>query len=154
MPQLYSDNNAAYSVDMMFAYLKDFGHWAIELDVQLLTPILKDKCWYNSEKRICHSPTDVLASPESYQNDYRRIIEADMSYPIIVTNKYEVVDGVHRLTKAHLEGVSTIKAYVFDEELMERFKLADKGEGMWDTINKFPLFKLLSLYHQRFCTMQ
>lgn len=38
------------------------------------------------------------------------ILEADLSYPILLTNEGKVVDGMHRVAKATLDGNSTIKA--------------------------------------------
>lgn len=43
----------------------------------------------------------------------RRILAADLNYPIIVSAEGMVMDGCHRLAKALLEGRSTIKQVQF-----------------------------------------
>ena len=44
--------------------------------------------------------------------EHARIIEeVDLSYPIIVDPEYRVLDGMHRVCKAHNRGAETILAY-------------------------------------------
>jgi len=43
-------------------------------------------------------------------------IEADMSYPIILAADGRVMDGMHRVARAILDGSSTIKAVRFDTD--------------------------------------
>ena len=45
----------------------------------------------------------------------RKVQEADLSYPIILAPNGVIIDGRHRLTKAILEGHTTIKAVRFDQ---------------------------------------
>lgn len=46
----------------------------------------------------------------------RLIEEADLSYPIILSASGAVMDGMHRVAKAILEGRSGIEAVQFDED--------------------------------------
>lgn len=46
----------------------------------------------------------------------RLIHEADLSYPIILSADGRVMDGMHRVGKALLEGRSEIEAVKFDED--------------------------------------
>ena len=49
--------------------------------------------------------------------DHVRLIqEADLSYPIILGSGGRVMDGMHRIARAILEGHSTIKAMQFVDE--------------------------------------
>jgi hypothetical protein len=41
--------------------------------------------------------------------------EADLDYPIILSNDGRIMDGMHRVCKAMLEGNKTLKAVVFRE---------------------------------------
>jgi hypothetical protein len=43
----------------------------------------------------------------------RRILEADLSYPILLADDGSVFDGLHRISKAYLEGRETILAKRF-----------------------------------------
>ena len=52
----------------------------------------------------------------SFVEHVRSVIDADMSYPIILNEDGEVIDGRHRLAKAMLEGHETIKVKRFDKD--------------------------------------
>lgn len=49
-------------------------------------------------------------TPREFLQHYKRVQQADMSYPIILTPNGSVADGMHRLVKALLEGRLTIQA--------------------------------------------
>jgi hypothetical protein len=44
----------------------------------------------------------------------RLISSADLSYPIILDNSGRVMDGMHRVCKAFLQGIDTVAAVQFD----------------------------------------
>ena len=44
----------------------------------------------------------------------QRIMNADLSYPILVQADYRVLDGMHRIAKCLLEGRETIEAKIVD----------------------------------------
>jgi hypothetical protein len=46
----------------------------------------------------------------------RLIGEADLSFPIILSSEGRVMDGMHRVAKAMLEGQETIEAVQFSED--------------------------------------
>ncbi len=159
MPQTYSDGKKIYSVDMMFAYLNLFKHLAKdkvreakakEVEVKKLLHTLEYPGWGNPVKKIMYSPKDVLESPKKkeYQNEIRRIKEADLSYPIILDGNI-VVDGVHRLTKAHLEKRKKIKAYVFSKELMKKFLINNSGN--WNEVDNMRANEIIELFYKGFC---
>lgn len=52
---------------------------------------------------------------EAWTDHVHSIKNADMSYPIWVTPDGFVFNGMHRLTKAFINGDKTIKVRVFDE---------------------------------------
>jgi hypothetical protein len=151
MPQTYSNNESVYSVDMMFAYLKTNKYPITKINVSDFFDTLEYKGWGEPSKNIYYSATDVIANPRKYVTDYKRILKADLSYPIIISSDGFIVDGVHRLTKAYLKKIKTIKAYIFDSKLMEKFKIADKTPDVWDKIDKIPYYEIISLYNERFC---
>ena len=58
------------------------------------------------------TPQEVLNSPENYPRERERIFSADLQYPIdIMENKgrWVILDGLHRLLKAFLEGRSVVR---------------------------------------------
>lgn len=132
MPQTYSDNENIYSVDMMFAYIKDYSSPIYKVNVEKYLNTLDYEGWGDPSKNIFYSPRNVIDNPKKYKHEYERIQKANLSYPIIISNKGYVIDGVHRLSKAYLNKIPIIKAYVFDAELMKKFKIAHKKPGIWD----------------------
>lgn len=63
--------------------------------------------WFGAEER----PTW-----QALLEHVRLIEEADLSYPIILAASGAVMDGMHRVAKAMLEGRSEIEAVQFDED--------------------------------------
>ena len=162
MVQTYSDNNAIYSVDMMFVYLKNNDHPIKEINVGEYKNVLEYSGWgdpssfdYDNQddpgKNIAYSAKDVIGNPKKYPDEYERILNANLSYPIIISANNDVIDGVHRLTKAFLEKKKKIKAYIFDEKLMKKFKIANKTKNIWEKIDKMQTYEFIDLYYKRFC---
>lgn len=57
------------------------------------------------------TPQAVLENPNAYPEEHQRVLEADMSYPIDVMHwngRWVILDGLHRLMKAHLQGHAEI----------------------------------------------
>jgi len=55
----------------------------------------------------------VISNPKKYKYQYRRIMGADLKYPIEVMKnkkgKWEILDGLHRLVKAKVLGQTVVK---------------------------------------------
>ena len=149
MARTYTDNHHMYSVDMMFAYINNHDNKKIELKVSDLIEQLEYRCWWDPIQRVTYSPSMVMNNPEKYPAEMKKIQNADLSYPIIVSWDGNIVDGMHRLSKVFLENRTHINAYVFDEKLMQKFIIGNKGE--WDRVNKMQTYEFIDLYVRRFC---
>ncbi len=65
--------------------------------------------------------------------DHMQLInETDLQHPIILSNDGRVMDGMHRVCKALLEGESTIKAVRFEETIPPDFVGLEPGELSYD----------------------
>lgn len=72
---------------------------------------------------VMEVPLDHLNIDLSYSNlklrgmvmHMKAVLEADLSYPIILDEDGGLMDGRHRIMRALLEGKDTIKAVRFDE---------------------------------------
>ena len=53
-----------------------------------------------------------MSTLQDYARETRKILDADLSFPIIMSDDGVVMDGEHRLVKALLNGDKTIKAVV------------------------------------------
>ena len=90
--------------------------WALnlpteEMSLKELTWQLSLPWWRDGASYFALCPTDVLASPERYPEQYARTLRADLGRPIHITlrqGRWFVLDGVHRLLKAVLVGTATI----------------------------------------------
>jgi hypothetical protein len=60
-------------------------------------------------------PHNVTPSIRRVAEHARDIFAADLSYPIIMTRAGDVLDGAHRIAKAHLQGLQHIAAVVLDD---------------------------------------
>lgn len=147
MVQTYSDNNKIYSVDMMFAYIHVFEHQITTVDTMDYSDTLKHKGWGNPNKKILFSPLDVLKNPKLYESDMKRIKKANLSFPIIIHNG-NIVDGVHRLTKAFLKNKKHLDAYIFDDSLMKKFLINNKGD--WNKVDNMNTYDFIVKFYQEF----
>ena len=90
--------------------------WALdepteEMNIEELTwhfgvPFLWENGVYNLK------PQEVLDSPDAHKEEYERTLRADLKHPIdIMENKghWFILDGLHRLVKAYLQGSKTVK---------------------------------------------
>jgi len=63
---------------------------------------------------------EVIQNPERYSNHHQRILKADLSYPVCITKskngKWFVLDGTHRLAKAYIDNLKTIKVKIIPSD--------------------------------------
>jgi hypothetical protein len=53
---------------------------------------------------------------------HRRIEEADLLYPICLTDKYDLLDGSHRIFKAYRRGYTGVLAVIIPPSILEQCK--------------------------------
>lgn len=149
MVQTYSDNKYIYSVDMMFVYIFRSKLKPIKMKTKNLLYQLQYDGWGDPEKNIKYSAIEVIDNPQKHEDDFERILKADLRYPIIISHDGNIVDGIHRLSKAYLEKIKFLKAYSFNENLMKKFIIAKKDQ--WDKVDKMEIYDLINIYVDRFC---
>jgi len=143
----YSDEKYIYSVDMMMAYVNTH-----KIPVQKIK--IEDNLWQLQQNVWGdYSPSDILKHPErkKYSENIKRMKEADLSYPIFMTSKYQIIDGYHRVLKAVKENKPTLHAYVFDTDLMKKF-IVNKELDFPAVHQRMAIHDLLELYAKRFCS--
>ncbi len=141
----YSDEKHIYSVDMMMAYVNLNKVKVEKISIEENLWQLDQPVWGD------YSPRDVLSHPEKkkYADNLQRIRSADLSYPIFVTSKHQIIDGYHRVLKAIHTKEKTIKAYVFDGPLMKKF-IVNKELDFPAVHQRMQIHELLELYTKRF----
>lgn len=134
---------------MMFAYINIYKPSSIFIDVKSLLKTLEYKGWGDPKQNIYYSPFNVIENPKNkiYKDEIKRIKKADLTYPIILNNN-DVIDGVHRLTKAYLTKQKKIKAYVFTKRQMNKFLINKTGD--WDEVDKLQTHDFIQLFYKRF----
>jgi ParB-like chromosome segregation protein Spo0J len=132
---------------MMFVWIARNKPTPVKLWVSDLSKHLEYQSWEDRDG-VKYSAIDVIHEPEKYVEDMERILRADMQYPIIADSNGDIVDGMHRLTKAHIEGQETIDAYIFDCELMEKFRLGTQNE--YERVRHMYVHEIIELYLERF----
>jgi hypothetical protein len=135
---------------MMMAYVNTFKPKPETVKVDTLLDQLDQKCWGDPIKKISYSPLGVLANKSNpkYKDEIRRIKNANLRYPIMMHGKH-IIDGMHRLSKAKLEGKKTLKAYVFTNKEMSKFLLNKNRD--YEKVDKMGVYEYLQLFHKRFC---
>ncbi len=117
--------------------------------VVTFTAILKDqlreKVWGN------RTPLQVLQNMDSkkYAEDSDRITNANLKYPIIVTDTNQIIDGYHRLAKAVLTDRKNIQVYVFDKNLLKRFLLDSQGNFV-KVHQKLTVSDIVNVWNEKF----
>ncbi|MBP9762007.1 hypothetical protein KBD34_00130 [Patescibacteria group bacterium] len=72
------------------------------------------------------TPWEVISDPNSEPSHYRKVQNADTSYPldvILLKDRYRILDGLHRLANCYLRGDKVVKVRVI---LPEQFELIKK----------------------------
>ena len=68
--------------------------------------------WRHDGKPFQVAPGQVKADPGRYEEHYKRTMAADLGYPldlVIRNHRWVILDGVHRLLKADLLGLSHVQ---------------------------------------------
>ena len=93
------------------------GLWALRLPVESMAVAelawqLELRWWRRGERVFAISPAEVLRDPGADREQFERVLAADLAFPVDVTlrrDRWFLLDGVHRLAKATLEGRSVIE---------------------------------------------
>src|SRR3989304_943223 len=99
-------------------------------EIKILNPkfwikYLDDFTWWENGKQI--SPNMVLDNRICFTNNFERIKNSDLNFPIILTpDKQHIIDGVHRLAKCYLVNCDRMKFIVATETQMENVRIHPK----------------------------
>jgi len=102
-----------YSVPELWEVSKDLS--IEEWDIDKFNDHLYKDHWYSFRDS---QGNDMVQIPNfsSMLNHFKRVMDADLAYPILVYNG-KILDGVHRLMKLHLLGRKTALVRILDEVL-------------------------------------
>ena len=90
--------------------------WALGLPIWASDP---------PEKIFDLAPRQVLENPEKFPGHWKRIREADTSFPIHVMlwkNKWLIMDGFHRLLRLKADGANKVNVYKVPASAIENIQ--------------------------------
>ena len=102
--------------------------WALDIEPTII-PVdelawqLDLPFWRYGERFFAVTPRQVALEPERHREQYERTLAANLGYPIHVLRRDDrltILDGVHRLLKASLEGTRGIAAKVVTPDQLDR----------------------------------
>ena len=76
-----------------------------------------------------------------------RITNSNLKFPISIY-KDEIIDGYHRLTKSYILNKKTIKVFLFDDKIMNKFVVNEKKD--YDYVNNLRLYEYIKLFIKNF----
>ncbi|HEY5948650.1 MAG TPA: hypothetical protein VIV40_24330 [Kofleriaceae bacterium] len=88
----------------------------VEKRVDELRWMLDLPWWRVGERRFAVTPNQVRYAPERFAPHWRRMLDADLDYPIdlLQRDRLIILDGVHRLLKADVLGMRMLATRVLD----------------------------------------
>ena len=105
--------------------------WALDLPVVHLS--MDDLIWHldvpvwpdEAGQGYQVTPRQVYENKMENPTEFARIMAADLSFPIEVLaleRRLMILDGIHRLTKAHLEGRAEVSARMVPPSAVQKLK--------------------------------
>lgn len=100
--------------------------WALDLPVVEMP--VKELAWmfeipfWDSYKT---KPIDVANNPKGHKDQYKRTMATNLSHPLDIMfwkGRWLMLDGLHRLLKAHILGLKTVKVRKIPVSLISQIK--------------------------------
>ena len=137
-----------YCIDMMISYVELYKPRSNYVDIENYIEELQYDSWGEPENNNFFSPMDVINNPNKYKEEYKRIMDSDLKYPIMIYNN-NVLDGYHRIAKCKILKKNKIKAYDFTSEEMKKFIVNKNGD--YKKVMKMEEHDFIKLFYKRFC---
>lgn len=106
-----------YDVEKLWHLTRD--NPVVFIHMKDLVPNLDDLFWETDSGRVV-TPRMVMEDPQISPGDTERILDANLGYPILVYKMghmiYDVIDGLHRLSKAFLQGHKYMRVIMITPE--------------------------------------
>lgn len=123
---MFSDHTGKYNV---------YKLWQVtdHLDIQMVRTAklrrnLQQTQWpvHNNTRIEALTVGEIYKNLDKHPEHEQKIQHADLSYPILVSPKYEIYDGMHRLCKCLLEKRPTIRCRIVSQEILKLAKVNDR----------------------------
>jgi hypothetical protein len=150
----FSDGHYIFSVNMMIKYINNNKYNYKNISLQILLHNLYIKAWGNQinvDKRF--APMNIIKNPTISLLNSEIIQKSELIYPIIIyifDKKLYIIDGYHRLSKAYLLNKKNIKAYIFTNNLLNKFKIAENNKKGWELVENLNDNIINEIYNEKF----
>ena len=132
----FSDSIGTYDVDQILQWATENKDKWIKVETSHFLGYMALDSWSEPDSGSTISNLKYFSEPSS--SHYKRAISADLSYPIVLTNFLEIVDGVHRIFKAVHGNISYINAIFIDRCDLNKFGLRVFEEPVLSLIPNMP----------------
>jgi hypothetical protein len=105
--------------------------WGMAASLPVKKVLVKDLPGFD-EVRWFGGPLNILPTCRTIAEHARDIYEADLAYPVILSPEGEVLDGMHRICKAYLQGIEEVAAVQLPEMPNPRGRVLPNGEERID----------------------
>ena len=119
----YTDLTGSYNIDSVFEWVNENREKCVQLNVNDFLTYVQLDTWGDPTEE----PISNLQRFMKNKAQKKRVLSADLSYPIIVTNDNKIIDGIHRLFKALYQGHETISSIFIDQSLLQKFKVNEEN---------------------------
>lgn len=115
----YQDHTGRYSIPPILTWVNENTLRWDEFHVEGFLPYLQFDTWSESSEDLSSNISHFMKDP----SQRRRVLNSDLSFPIVVTNDGRIIDGVHRLFKAIYNGDTKIKGIFIESSELTEFRL-------------------------------
>jgi len=123
--QTFGDGHNTYDVEALWELTQDLS--IEEVSTNSFGWMLDDPVWSLSDEPDL-TPRMVLDHPGDHPEHTRRIAEADLSYPILLTEReypdekgtHHIADGMHRLARATRDGAPTVRVQRIPPDILAK----------------------------------
>ena len=115
---IYVDGKSVYNVERLWSMVSRRKPKRIKTSE--LSDILTSRVWYKTPQQIIKNKNG---------SHWNRIQNANMKYPIMLTEDGAVIDGCHRWCKAYLNKQKTIRVHIVKDRDLKKVKMKGNRNG-------------------------
>ena len=150
MPATFSTKDGFIgSTPLLFWIMGDIKIPTVNIKTKVLYKHLKIKYWGDPASKIRYAPIDVLKNKKNdvCKHHYDSILKADLRYPIYIEKETgNIIDGMHRLTKAYLLQKDSIKVKYIPSHVLNLAVVAKETKKGYHAAAQLTIQQLKRIY--------
>lgn len=132
-----------YHVEKLWELVKNENTLFLHIDLLKDDNMNSDNWCYFDKNNKEHwiTPYQLLDRPELSKSHYDRVLNCDLDYPMLVYlgdkgRKFDIYDGLHRLSKYVLERKNFVKVVILDDDMLKKSILNETDKKKNSKLNK------------------